>query len=272
MKNSTTISRSSLVDIGACWVYRNQQCIYFEAGYAVALLPPVDSTYKPILDELGIPYHKSLFDDYEFWDPDYFTETKVTLPLFVQIGPDKFQLVQKQYSHAIVTPETTEVAFALFENVIEPLMIEKMLRIEQEAAEAKLINVLPSFLNGHAGCGIDCYMHSSLRPYTGKKLELKHEDLHYNILPVYKLVSDQRLLEMKARAEGCCMDPDSIDPRIDTMYIAVFDMNQLEVASSVELLVPPGAEAIFIGRGGWQIKKWCEELGGLTKINVKPAT
>ncbi len=68
------VTISSLDGIDFCWLYQSHQFDYLKAGNPLSLLPALDSTYKSILVDLGIPYRESLFDDYDFWDPGCYEE------------------------------------------------------------------------------------------------------------------------------------------------------------------------------------------------------
>ncbi len=260
------MTTTSLKNITSCWLYQDHRYKYVEKGHIISLLPKVDLRYKPVLDRLGISYRKDAIGlGYEIWDPTCYEEESVTLPLFIQI--EKSFRMLKKYTGTIVTSDTTKAAFALFEQAVKP----EIDAIKEKEKERELISSLKTALNGNAACGIDCNRHFDLRTCNKKSMALGGGGAHFMVLPVHTLMTEKKRLELAAYYEENGMNPDTIQTVLDTDYIAIFDMTKLSTGATVDLYVPAGTEAMFVGRGGWQVKEWCDILGGLLKINVKAA-
>lgn len=264
--NTMPMTTTSLRNIDSCWLYQDRLYKYVENGRVVPFLPKVDLCYKPILDANNISYRKDAIGlSYELWDPECYSEHALTLPLFIQV--DKSFRWIKKYTAQVVTPETSKAAFALMNRVVQP----EIDKIKKEKQHQELVNALVTALNGRTACGIDCNRHFDLRSCNQKEMDVVSGQVHIKILPVNTLMTEKKHQELIAFYVEQGMNPDTIQTVLNTDCIAIFDMSQMATGTTVELQVPVGTEPMFVGRNGWQVKKWCEELGGLLKINVKAA-
>lgn len=266
--NTMPMETASLSTIAQCWLYRNHTHMLMQKGTPVSLLPSVEAKHKQFLDELAIP-NRLICDGNicEFWNPDCYAEANVSLPLYVQMN-NVYRWI-KNYTGTVVSTETSVAAHALYEEMVKP----EIERMEKEEQQKKLISDLKKVLAGRPACGIDCNRNSNLTNIRNKELDIHLGDDHIKVFPVHTLVTEERKQRMREQYWNYCGVELSTSSRseIQTDYIAIFDMSQMKVGTSIELQVPVGTEPIFIGRQGWQVKEWCEKAGGLLKINVKGA-
>lgn len=255
------MTTNSLARVPECWLYKNRTYLHMVNGREARSLPHVDLEYAAVLDELKVPYRLSADGTYyEIWDPKCFKEENVTLPLYIE-NSNSYRMVKK-HTATIITNDSVTSAHVIYDTVVEPV-IEK---VKKEKEMRKLADILVKTLNGRPACGVKATASSGLANYVHTELDVKHGDAHFKVLPVHLLRSEA----YQAQAIEFMDDTSNLDFRRDTNYLAIFDMNRMAIAAKIEMQVPNGTEPIFVGRKGWQVKEWCEKVGGLLKIDVKP--
>lgn len=260
------MTTKSIASIPSCWVYKDHTYTYTKKGHEVKLLPSVFAEYKPVLEALGVP-HRPINSGlkYEFWDSNCYVEKEESFPLYLY-NAGQYRYI-KNYNASIASDEMQAAAFALEKAVVEP----EINRLRKEKEKSDLVFRLKSALNGRPACGISRYDETILQTIPDSGIDLVLEDTHIRVFRVYTLMSEAR----KARLinqywDYCGVEPEFSNERCQrvTKYLAVFDMNKCKTGSPITLEVPSGTEGIFIGRQGWQLKEWCNQLGGIPKINV----
>jgi len=253
----------SIASLPQCWLYINQTYIHMDGiqNERRLELPIVSGAHTPILDILKIPYRKKSDNVFEMWNPSCFDLIDTRLPLYIQQG-NKYRYIKK-HSGKIASPQTRQLAFELYESTVKPA-IDKHRRLEKNK---KLFTHFSDIMGDSLACGVK-YTDSDLLTDCYKNMDIKMSGKHFRIFPVYVLLSEEKQAKIRAELEDKGGDPNKIDFYRATNYIAVFETSQLFIGSTVEMKVPAGTEALFIGRGGWQVKDWGFELG-LSKINVK---
>lgn len=263
--NTIPMPTSTLSSVPACFLYQDRTYKYLENGKVMGTLPTVELEYKEILDELNIPYElDATGTNYEIWDPECYEERTETLPMYIS-SKNNYRMVKK-YTGTVVSSESVKAANSLL-SVVQA----KIEAFKQEQEQLALISELKKVLNGNTACGVDCSRNSALSTFKGKTVEIVHGDTHIMVMPVCLLLSAERQARLRAECYEYFIDLSDEDFVRGTNYIAIFDMADLTAGATIDIFVPEGTEPIFVGRKGWQVRKWCEKLGGLLKINVKVA-
>lgn len=147
--------------------------------------------------------------------------------------------------------------------------------LEEEKKIRTMICVIQDVLCGQPACGVNRYFDPLLQNITKECTDVALGDEHYKIFRVHTLMTEERKAFLEGQYWDFCGTDLNLSPescKLDTDYLAIFNMNECKVGYPLDLLVPVGTEPIFVGRKGWQVKDWCRELGGLLKLNVKPAS
>lgn len=265
--NTIPMTTLTLAPISECWLYQDRSYKYVKSGRIVTRsLPKVGIEYESLLDDLNIPYRlDATGTSYEIWDPACFEERNETFPMYIGTAGN-YRMIKK-YTGKLVSSDTVTAAKAIFDKVVKP----KIDALEKEKQEIALIEELKKALNGRKACGIDCSINNALQTCKNKEMNLVHGNTHIKVMPVRTLMSEINKAKFISRCEDYLIDTSDLDFTKKTNYIAVFDMADLAVGTIVDIFVPEGSEPIFVGRKGWQVREWCEKLGGLLKINVKAA-
>lgn len=259
------MTTSTLYSVPACFLYQDRTYKYLENGKVMGTLPTVKLEYKEILDELNIPYElDATGTNYVIWDSECFEERTKTLPMY--IGSKSNYRMVKKHTGTIVSSESVKAA-----NSLLSIVQAKIEAFKQEQEQLALISELKKALNGNTACGVDCSRNSALSTFKGRTVEIVHGDTHIMVMPVHTLMSESKQANLRATCFIYGIDTDNLDYTRETNYIAIFDMADLTAGATIDIFVPEGSEPIFVGRKGWQVRKWCEKLGGLLKINVKVA-
>ena len=266
--NTMPITTKSISSIPQCWVYSNKEYRYKEYGKTVELgLPTVDMEYKPVLESLGIQCRPdSSGQKIEIWDPECCKETKLTLPLYLSIA-DGYRYIKK-YTASVFSKETQAAANKLYEEQVNP----EIMRLQKRKEKFALVSGLKSILNGRPACGVSHYSDELLKNVPDSGLDLAIDDDHIKVFWAHVLMSETRkarLLDEYWDHCGVELETSPNFDKLDTEYLAIFDVTKCPVGSKVTIEVPSGTEGIFVGRQGWQVKDWCEKLGGVLKITVK---
>lgn len=274
--NTIPMTTSTLSSVPACFLFQDRTYKYVENGKVTGTLPKVELEYKEILDELNIPYElDAAGTSYEIWVPECFEERTETLPMY--IGSKNNYRMVKKYTGTVVSTESVKAANSLLSVVQAKIDAFKQeqeqlaLIAKQEQEQLALIAELKKALNGNTACGVDCSCNRALSSCKGRTMELVHGDTHIMVMPVCLLLSAERQARLRAECYEHFIDISDEAFVRGTNYIAIFDMADLTAGATIDIFVPEGTEPIFVGRKGWQVRKWCEKLGGLLKINVKVA-
>lgn len=268
MKTMRAIEVSSLNAIPQAWLYKDHKYTYLSHGKPVTLLPSVVIEHKDLLDALQVPYRQ--IDDgkkLEVWDSACYKETEITLPLYVCTG-NTYRYI-KDYTGIVVTNETTDAAFALWENKLYPEITKR----DKEKRQKQMIVDLGKTLAGRIACGADTTLKiPDLTLCARRETYVNTGDAHYKVFPVRTLMSEKRKLALlKTSVDFLVESGESFDnAKYTTDFIAIFNLDKVHKDAVVDMLVPNGAEAIFVGKNGWQVREWCRQLG-LKKIIVRGA-
>lgn len=253
--NGSIISRSFLVAFPQYWLFIDGKYIYCEGSiHNPALLPIIDIEYESILKEHGILYRRISNTLLEFWDEKCYEEVDITLPTFIP-WEDGYRQV-KCHTESIITEETQEKAATLNYEVVLPAVSE--MQRKKKAEEFKLFQKQKQEYEASQRKKLANILANAM----GDDSTVVFEDgsLSYNdFIP----------------SEGICLNADGIDIKVFnvcllsniwcnefyTPYIIAFDMGKLPSSGYLELQVPKGEAGMFIGREGWQVKKWAKSLG-----------
>lgn len=265
--NTMPMTTRTIASIPACWVYQDRTYTYVEKGRTVELLPTVSAEYKSLLDELKIP-HRPISSGlkYEFWDPACYSEKKCTLPLYLRTD-GQYRYI-KNHTASVVTNEMQSAAFALNEALVKP----EITRLKKEQEKKALISRLKLYLNDRPACGVSRYADTLFKSIPDEGIDITMADDHIRVFRVHTLMSEARKARIVDQYWDYCGTELELSPkacRLDTEYLAVFDVTKCKPSFPLTIEVPAQTEGIFVGRQGWQVKEWCEQLGGILKITVK---
>lgn len=266
--NTMPMITRTISSVSQCWLYQDRIYKYMENGFALSMLPTVGAEYKHILEEFGIPHRADISGlNYEFWDPDCYKTRQRSLPLYIYTNGEYRYI--KNYTGTVVSNDTRDAAFMLNDDVVKP----EIKRLEEEKKARTMICLIQDLLNGQPACGVSRYANPLLQNITKECTDIVLGDEHYKIFKVHTLMTEERKAFLEGQYWDYCGTELNLSPescKLDTDYLAIFNVNECEVGYPLEIQVPVGTEPIFVGRKGWQVKDWCKELGGLLKINVKP--
>lgn len=256
MKTNSVIVRS-LFSIPQCWLYEDKQYFYMESCQIGDRLPTIPTKYESILTENGIPFRHFSDSTLEYWDPECYEEIPMTLPVYIPFEGGYRRL--KNYTGNVITTDTQEKAIAVQDEIVLPAIRafeekqkEEQLRQERQQEQEALVPLLVEALNGRPAIGLTYELYN-LPYWLDEKTNFVHNGKSLMFVPVctFGIKYGEELYYLSDR-------------------YAIFDMKNLPSDGILELPVPAGSEGLFIGRGGWQVKKWCEMLG-LKRINVVTA-
>jgi hypothetical protein len=267
--NTMPMNTRSIASIPQCWVYANKVYTYTEYGRTVDLsLPTVDMEYQGILEKLGIAHKLNASGQkFEIWDPECYTEVMLP-PLPLYLSKDYEYRYIKKYTDSVISKESLEAARKIYEEQVKP----EIIRFQKRQERCALVLTFKKFLNGRPACGVSRYSDELLRQVPDSGLDLALDNNHIRVFKVNVLMSESRkarLLDEYWDHCGVELETSADFDKIDTEYLAIFDVTKCEVGSKITIEVPLGTEGIFVGRQGWQVKEWCEKMGGLLKITVK---
>lgn len=267
MKPMIAMNVDSLLHIDQAWLFKNHKHTYVSHGKPVLLLPSIAIEHKDILDKEQIPYQ--ILPDgktCEFWDPNVFEEVELTLPMYVQTG-ENYRYI-RDYTEFVVTNETTDAAIALWESKVYP----EVNRREEEKRRKQLHADLKRALGDKIACGADTTLKiPDLTSCARRETYVNSDKLHCKVFPVLTLMSDKakrnfsRVYNEFLFADG---ETNFDNAKYATDFIAIFNLDKVHKDAVVEMQVPKGAEPIFVGKNGWQVREWCRKLG-LKKIVVR---
>lgn len=258
----------SIASIPQCWVYSNKVYTYTEKGKTIDVaLPSVDMEYKQVLEDLGIHFRPdSSGQKLEFWDPECFKEIKLTLPLY--LSSDSGYRYIKKYTASVITEETQAAAKKIYDEQVGP----EVTRIQKRKERRDFVSGFKCFLNERPACGVSRYSAELFNRVPDSGLDLAMENDHIKVFKVKVLMSEARRARLLDEYWDYCgveLNPSPNFGRLDTEYLAIFDVTKCKAGFPITIEVPTGTEGIFVGRQGWQVKEWCEKLGGVLKITVK---
>lgn len=229
--NGNIISRSTLNNLSAYWLFNNGKYIYCERySSRVGALPTISIEYKGILEDHGILYIKVSDTELEFWDENCYEEVDITLPTFIP-WEDGYRQV-KDHTGSVITKETYEAAFALDVNVVRPAIDELMRQKKYELAKENLVNKLLDAMGKsnvaviETFCSFYDFGDEIVWSQNGRNLKIFRVSTKLSYFP----------------------------------YWIAFDMDKMPVNGYLELQVPEGKEGLFIGTNGCQVKKWAKDL------------
>lgn len=245
--NGNIISRSTLNNLSAYWLFNNGKYIYCERySSRVRAFPTISIEYKGILEDHGILYIKVSDTVLEFWDENCYEEVDITLPTFIP-WEDGYRQV-KDHTGSVITKETYEAAFALNVNVVLPAIDELRRQKEMEKRELEAARKREALAN------------MLVRAMGESNTAIVEADLIYLVD-----ISD---LETYLKSNGKNFKVFNVhclshtwNYEIPTSYVVAFDIDKLPSHGILELQVSEGKEGLFIGTDGWQVKKWAKNLG-----------
>lgn len=269
MKTMRAMEVSSLSQVSQAWLYKDHKYTYLAYGKPVTLLPSVLLEHKDLLDNLQIPYRFTADGKkYEFWAPDCYEEIELSLPMYVCTGTS-YRYIE-DHTGIVVTNETTDAAFALWESKL----CAEINRRDAEKRKKQLAANLKRALGDRIACGADTTLKiPDLSSCAKRETYINSDGVHCRVFPVRTLMSERSKRALR-RAYNEFLSEDGEtnfdNARYSTDFIAIFNLDKVHKDAVVEMLVPKGAEAIFVGKNGWQVRDWCMKLG-LKKIVVKGA-
>lgn len=266
--NTMPMNTNSIASIPQCWVYANKVYTYKEYGKTVNVsLPTADMEYKPFIEALGIQCRPTADGQkIEVLDSKCYKEINLTLPLY--LSNDSGYRYIKKYTASVITEETQAAAKRIYEEQVQP----EITRLQKRKENQELISGFTKFLNDRPACGVSRYTNDLLKSVPDSGLDVVLDDNHIRVFRVNVLMSEARkarLLDEYWDHCGVELDTSPNFGKLDTEYLAIFDVTKCPVGSKITIEVPTGTEGIFVGRQGWQVKDWCEKLGGVLKITVK---
>lgn len=223
---------NGIYELKGCWLHENRR--YFYEGKNTPLLPITSLEYKPVLDNLGIPY-KVIFDQFDveclmYWDPDYEEYEEKSGPLYFKESYGVYKYTGRSYSQKLPTKKMIQMA------VLKELTVKEQISSYKKLLKAKM------FLKDN----ICCF-------YTS----------HY--LENYSVIWDNEEIRQLSF---------SFKTNRGTQYgIALFDMAKIRL-SKLDIVTLPLSEqyekyaGLIIGREGFRVKQWCQDLG-IKKIVVQ---
>ncbi len=241
----TVLKEINFNGLPKCWILVNRRYWYHpEASWEEYFsLPTVTKEYEFILKQLNLPHRDSQnyfnLGKVEFWNPEIFEEEKKNLPLYAEVGKNKYRYL-KNHSGDIVTAKTIKAA-----RKIDNMVRDAILKYELEKDKEKRFYRLKNMLKGK-------------KVVTSNVLNIKKEvdfiygNEHIKVLPVMTKVYDDIL---------------GYEEDVYTYLNVVLDVNKIELDSVLDIKVSPGYRGKYIGKNGWQVKAWCKKLG-LRRINV----
>lgn len=239
--NNNPYEVNSRAYLPECWIYKaGRYTLKPSEEHYVRRLPRLSREGETILKELHIPYRIVSEGDYgyeecEYWSPEIYEEEKLTLPVYCKLPYGVYRNVQKKYTGGIPTAYTVRKAQELAKKV-ESIMHERELRrIDEETCR-----YLKEALRGRQAIGIFTWR-------CEKEKDFIFDGNHIKVIPVYVISRN--------------------GSKIMTDYLAVFDVNAIELDSIVTMEVPKGQVGLFIGKNHWQENEWCKRFG-LKKIDV----
>ena len=222
-----------------CWFFKNHEYIFMNPRNAKNIaLPYVDSELQPVLEKLGIPFRENRRGKLEYWDPKNTGMKEVCLPVYIKDEP-KYRCIG-HYTGTVFTSDSAVYANKLRDEVVNPAV--------RKFCNEKLASKLKELMSGRKVAG---FVGDFRLPFQKEYDIISDDGLRWKILPVEQFSS---------KSKGAGTIP------VRSAY-AVFDVNQIELNSEVEMQVPEKSAGLFIGTGGWQIKYWCNKLG-LKRIKV----
>lgn len=221
-----------------CWV-RNGRTYVLKTPNMPSF-PQVSVEYETVLRKNNIPHKKGVNrfgrPCIEYWNPEFYEEKEITLPLFVFISCDKSYIYSgRNYSGKIPTDETYEKAQKMSWKV--NLLIEEY---EKENAIIRLAQKCKESLNGNTAVGIELSLNDTMRYGHELTFTFEGDKFWYSVFAGYR----------------------------DIRYAVIFKLSKIEPETIVTMKVPRGKEGLFIGSRGYYVKRWASQLG-VQRINVK---
>lgn len=231
--NNIPMTVNSITLLPDCWLYEKKHYLLKTSSSLEERLPYLDSSFESVLKDLKIPYRSTIVWQktmLEYWDPTSFEEKEICLPLYIPLTDGSYKFV-KNYTGKIPTQSSIVAANKLTKKVNATIKKDE---IEKGILELK------NLLHGKKAAGFN----SDMPRYYEKDFVTEKE--HLKVLPVQIIIANFK------SPTGC---------------FVVFDVNEIELNSELNLPVPKDLQGLFIGKQGWQIKEWCKKLG-LKRINV----
>lgn len=219
---------------GQYWIHTNKQFRCHCDGYSE--LPYVDAKYEELLKLKGISCRIAIRADIgevcEYWNPELFEETDLTLPLYAIMPNGSLHYCQKSYTGKVTSIETYMAAKKLDSRIHSIILEYKSLLYELQ---------LYHFLKEHlADDSAKMFKRSTLAGITSYEIEMNND--HFSILPVIACGSISN-------------------------WVAVFNMNKIVPNSYIKLEVPEHMVGWVLGKKCENIKAWAKRIG-VKKIQI----
>lgn len=238
-------------ELPECWLAVGESFFYLGK---YENLPTIEEKYVRLLVQLNIPF---VFQEKElqFWDPEVYEEVDCCLPTYQKLE-GKYRYIG-MHTEKRLSEDTIKAAIAFKEQKVEPQKVV----FEEQCKQKSLFKGLKHCLAGSEAVGIEYTAYSSFQQINW----FLYEDIIFNeehiiVFPVYSLISEERREKLESRLD---VKLSKEECQLDTDYLVIFDKTKIQGKAVVKLEVPLGMKGLFIGRKGWQLKKWCE------KLNVK---
>lgn len=224
------------------FLMENRKIVRYCSWWKTAGLPKISEEYEDVLKEVGAEYSKTDDGNLEYWDPEFIEVENASLPLYVKMG-EGYRYVrnhtEKEYS--IITIEKAHKLTDIIEKEIEK---RKKTQEYKEILGDKKAAVYTSdsfyyidedesdiYIDGEKIKVLDVIRMKTFRPVTW------YDDFETDIMPLL------------------------------TQYKLIVNVSKINYNEDLTIEVPKGKEGLFIGKDGWQIKKW-KRIFGLRRISI----
>lgn len=224
-------------DLPECWLMENQQISYYSPERK-RKLPRTNISFEDILKKLNIPYRVVGNHACEYWDPKFYIEEEVTLPLYIKCDTTGYRFACREYTDKTISLETYKRA-----QKIQGTVWRAIKAFSTKKHKEELWKMLKWKLDGKVAAAM--YYNSFIES------DIIFNNDHFKVV----------------RVDDIRRDMNQNIFRYSTDYYMIMDVNKIEMNSEIVLEVPKGKKGVFIGKGGWQVKEWLQRFD-LKKIYI----
>lgn len=255
-----------------CWIHENKR---YRCTLPIASLPSVDAKYEGILKAHDIPYRKfvqtiknhfgelSSKEICEYWNPGVFEENDVSLPLYATMPDGSYYYCGKNYSEKVITSDTS-IAAKKTQKFVE----EKIEEYEKILQEVELYTLAKSAIGD--GIAEMCYSEqlSKITEFATIQVPLKTPRNTY-FCGILLDTEEFDIVSYRSYEFNICHNSYKILQRLNTNWVAIFNMNKIAPDGHITLKVPKQIAGLTIGREHSNINAWAKIIG-VEEIHVVP--